>query len=61
MAPRHAALKHATLAGAREPNVIVLTPGIYNAAYYEHAMLARTMGVPLTEGRDLIVVDNQFF
>jgi uncharacterized circularly permuted ATP-grasp superfamily protein len=51
-------LRDAAPAGAREPNVIVLTPGIYNSAYYEHAMLARTMGVPLAEGRDLIVVDN---
>lgn len=47
--------------GADEPRVVVLTPGIYNSAYYEHAMLARTMGVPLAEGRDLIVVDNRMF
>ncbi|HSC54926.1 MAG TPA: circularly permuted type 2 ATP-grasp protein [Phnomibacter sp.] len=41
-----------------QPNVVILTPGIYNSAYYEHAFLARTMGIPLVEGRDL-VVDNQ--
>ncbi len=51
-------LRESAPLGVREPNVIVLTPGVYNSAYYEHAMLARTMGVPLAEGRDLIVVDN---
>lgn len=42
----------------KTPNVIVLTPGIYNSAYYEHAYLAREMGVPLAEGSDLVVIDN---
>lgn len=37
------------------PNVVLLTPGIYNSAYYEHTFLARQMGIPLVEGRDLIV------
>lgn len=41
-----------------EPTVVVLTPGIYNSAYYEHALLAREMGVQLVEGRDLLVHDN---
>ncbi|QGW27254.1 circularly permuted type 2 ATP-grasp protein [Phnomibacter ginsenosidimutans] len=41
-----------------QPNVVILTPGVYNSAYYEHTFLARTMGIPLVEGRDL-VVDNQ--
>jgi uncharacterized circularly permuted ATP-grasp superfamily protein len=54
-------LREAAPPGAHEPRVVVLTPGIYNSAYYEHAMLARTMGVPLAEGRDLIVVDNRVF
>ena len=40
------------------PQVVVLTPGVYNSAYYEHAYLARLMGVPLLEGRDLVVHDN---
>ena len=40
------------------PQVVVLTPGVYNSAYYEHAYLARLMGVPLVEGRDLAVHDN---
>ncbi len=39
------------------PNVVVLTPGVYNSAYFEHVFLATQMGVPLVEGRDL-VVDN---
>ena len=40
------------------PRVVLLTPGIYNSAYYEHTFLARQMGVMLVEGRDL-VIDNQ--
>ncbi len=40
------------------PTVVLLTPGIFNSAYYEHTFLARQMGIPLVEGRDL-VVDNQ--
>lgn len=40
------------------PRIVLLTPGIYNSAYYEHTFLARQMGVMLVEGRDL-VVDNQ--
>ncbi len=41
-----------------DPQIVVLTPGVHNAAYYEHAYLARLMGVPLVEGRDLVVHDN---
>lgn len=41
-----------------EPTVVVLTPGIYNSAYFEHAFLARAMGVELVEGRDLVVDDH---
>ncbi len=36
-----------------DPNIVVLTPGVYNSAYFEHTLLARTMGVELVEGRDL--------
>jgi uncharacterized circularly permuted ATP-grasp superfamily protein len=43
--------------GARNPRVAVLTPGVYNSAYFEHSFLARQMGVELVEGRDLHV-DN---
>ena len=41
--------------GQDSPHVVVLTPGIFNAAYFEHAFLARSMGVELVEGRDLVV------
>jgi len=40
------------------PNIVVLTPGIYNSAYYEHSYLAQEMGVELVEGRDLLVRDG---
>jgi uncharacterized circularly permuted ATP-grasp superfamily protein len=40
------------------PSVVVLTPGMYNSAYFEHAYLAQQMGVELVEGRDLVVDDN---
>jgi uncharacterized circularly permuted ATP-grasp superfamily protein len=48
-----AALRAAAPAGVADPNVVVLTPGVYNSAYFEHAWLARAMGVELVEGRDL--------
>ena len=41
-----------------EPTVVVLTPGMYNSAYFEHAFLAQQMGVELVEGQDLVVKDN---
>lgn len=41
-----------------DPTVVVLTPGIYNSAYFEHSFLAQQMGVELVEGRDLAVVDG---
>ena len=41
--------------GRESPHVVVLTPGIFNSAYFEHAFLARSMGVELVEGRDLVV------
>ncbi|HEY9769050.1 MAG TPA: circularly permuted type 2 ATP-grasp protein [Coleofasciculaceae cyanobacterium] len=41
-----------------DPMVVVLTPGIYNCAYYEHSFLAQQMGIELVEGRDLIVADG---
>ncbi|HUS21002.1 MAG TPA: circularly permuted type 2 ATP-grasp protein [Aeromicrobium sp.] len=49
-----AALRRSAPAGISDPTVVVLTPGVYNSVYYEHALLARTMGVELVEGRDLI-------
>ena len=44
--------------GVDEPNVVVLTPGMYNSAYFEHAFLAQQMGVELVEGKDLFVDDG---
>src|SRR5207249_6635055 len=43
------------------PTVVVLTPGIYNSAYFEHAFLAQQMGVELVEGKDLVVADGFVF
>jgi uncharacterized circularly permuted ATP-grasp superfamily protein len=43
---------------ARDPTVVVLTPGIYNSAYFEHSFLARQMGVELVQGSDLVVLDD---
>ncbi len=43
------------------PQVVVMTPGVYNSAYYEHAYLARLMGAPLIEGRDLVVHENMVY
>ena len=45
-------------ASTAEPSVVVLTPGMYNSAYFEHAFLAQQMGVELVEGQDLMVKDN---
>lgn len=48
------ALRAAAPAGVGDPTIVVLTPGVYNSAYYEHTLLARSMGVELVEGRDLV-------
>jgi uncharacterized circularly permuted ATP-grasp superfamily protein len=42
-----------------DPTVVVLSPGVYNSAYFEHTLLARTMGVQLVEGRDLLCHDGR--
>jgi uncharacterized circularly permuted ATP-grasp superfamily protein len=44
--------------GRHEPNIVLLTPGVFNSAYFEHTYLARQMGIELVEGRDLVVHDN---
>ncbi len=46
-------------AGKHEPEIVLLSPGTYNSAYFEHVFLAREMGVPLVEGRDLVVEDDR--
>jgi uncharacterized circularly permuted ATP-grasp superfamily protein len=45
--------------GVADPQVVLLSPGIYNSAYFEHVFLAREMGVPLVEGADLVVEDER--
>ena len=47
--------------GVDDPTVVLLTPGMYNAAYFEHAFLAQQMGIELVEGQDLFVHDNHVF
>ncbi len=44
--------------GRHDPTIVLLTPGVYNSAYFEHAFLARQMGIELVEGRDLLVHDD---
>lgn len=44
--------------GRPNPTVVLLTPGVYNSAYFEHTFLARQMGIELVEGRDLVVHEN---
>jgi uncharacterized circularly permuted ATP-grasp superfamily protein len=41
-----------------EPNMVVLTPGVHNSAYFEHAFLAQQLGIELVEGSDLVVLDD---
>ncbi len=48
-------------AGVDDPQVVLLSPGIYNSAYFEHVFLAREMGVPLVEGADLTVENDRVF
>ncbi|MBI1206709.1 MAG: circularly permuted type 2 ATP-grasp protein [Azospirillum sp.] len=47
--------------GVTDPRVVLLSPGTYNSAYFEHIFLAREMGVPLVEGRDLVVEDDRVY
>jgi uncharacterized circularly permuted ATP-grasp superfamily protein len=53
-----ATLRHVAPSTVRDPRIVVLTPGVYNSAYFEHTFLARRMGVPLVEGHDLVVRDG---
>jgi uncharacterized circularly permuted ATP-grasp superfamily protein len=55
------ALRRAAPAGVHDPTVVVLTPGVHNSAFYEHALLARLMGVHLVEGRDLVCHGTDVF
>lgn len=47
--------------GAAESTVVLLTPGIYNSAYFEHSFLARSMGIEIVEGRDLVAEEGKVF
>jgi uncharacterized circularly permuted ATP-grasp superfamily protein len=48
-------------AGNDAPQAVLLTPGVLNSAYFEHAFLARQMGIPIVEGRDLLVRDQKVY
>jgi uncharacterized circularly permuted ATP-grasp superfamily protein len=56
-----AALRSAAPGGVDDPTVVLLTPGVYNSAYFEHAFLARNMGIELVEGRDLFCRDSVLY
>jgi uncharacterized circularly permuted ATP-grasp superfamily protein len=47
--------------GVPNPTIVLLTPGAYNSAYFEHTYLARQMGIEIVEGRDLVVTDGRVF
>ena len=53
-----ATLRDLAPTGRPEPTIVLLSPGVYNSAYFEHTFLARQMGIQLVEGRDLLVHDN---
>lgn len=55
----HRTLCEVAPGGLSDPTVVVLTPGVFNSAHFEHVFLARQMGVELVEGRDLVVEDNR--
>ncbi len=55
------ALRRAAPVSVQDPTVVVLTPGVHNSAFYEHALLARLMGVHLVEGRDLVCHGTDVF
>ncbi len=54
-------LQHIAPAGVAYPRVVLLTPGAYNSAYFEHTYLARQMGIEIVEGRDLVVRNARVF
>lgn len=55
----HRAMSEIAPEGVADPQVVLLSPGIYNSAYFEHVFLAREMGVPLVEGPDLFVENDK--
>jgi uncharacterized circularly permuted ATP-grasp superfamily protein len=55
------ALRHLAPRGAEDATIVVLTPGIFNSAYFEHTFLAKEMGVELAEGRDLVCKNDKVY
>ncbi len=54
-------LEHLSPRQSQKPVCVLLTPGVYNSAYFEHTFLARQMGIEIVEGRDLIAIDNYIY
>jgi uncharacterized circularly permuted ATP-grasp superfamily protein len=57
----HSILLSLSPRSVRNPVAVILTPGVFNSAYYEHTFLARQMGIPLVEGRDLLVSNHKVY
>ena len=55
------ALRYIAPHGRQDPTIVLLTPGIYNSAYFEHTFLAQRMGIELVEGRDLVIDRNHVY
>jgi len=56
-----AALRHSAPHGNQDPTVVLLTPGVFNSAYFEHSFLARSMGIEIVVGPDLVVENSRVF
>jgi uncharacterized circularly permuted ATP-grasp superfamily protein len=54
-------LKYIAPGGRSDPTIVLLSPGMYNSAYFEHTYLAQRMGIELVEGRDLVIDQNRVF
>ncbi|MBY0526174.1 MAG: circularly permuted type 2 ATP-grasp protein [Gemmataceae bacterium] len=54
-------LKYIAPGGRSDPTIVLLSPGIYNSAYFEHTFLAQRMGIELVEGRDLVIDQNRVY
>jgi len=57
----HEALTEMAPGSLLDPQVVLLSPGTYNSAYFEHIFLAQEMGIPLVEGRDLVVENDRVY
>jgi uncharacterized circularly permuted ATP-grasp superfamily protein len=54
-------LRYIAPSGVADPTIVLLTPGAYNSAYFEHTYLARQMGIEIVEGRDLLIRDSRVY